>query len=219
MALDIKTVLKSIVNCYLLKTATGFVLIDTGLSFQRGAIKKALDRAGCKPGDLRLIVITHADFDHTGNCAWLKKKYGVKIAIHREEAKAVETGRMLLSRKTQWGVFSRVMIYLGGLLIFRRFKPDVYLKDGDDLSRYGLDGRVVHIPGHSRGSIGVLTGDGDVFCGDLLTNNGRPKRNALIDDAAEMDASIERLQALNVKTVYPGHGKPFKMEELLKNIR
>ncbi len=219
MALDIKIISRSIVNCYLLKTDTGFVLIDTGLSFQRGALKKALNQAGCQPGDLKLIVITHADFDHTGSCSWLRKKYGAIIAIHREEAEAVETGRMLLSRKTKWGFFSRVMIYLGGLLIFRRFKPDVLISDGDDLSPYGLEGRVIHIPGHSRGSIGVLTGEGDFFCGDLLTNNGSPKRNALVDDAAEMDASIERLKTLDIKTVYPGHGKPFKMEELLKNIQ
>ena len=112
MALDIQTIANSIVNCYLLKTDKGFVLIDTGISFLRGSLKKALKRAGCKPGDIKLIVITHADFDHTGNCVWLRKKYGATIAVHRDEAEAVKTGSMLLCRKTQWGLFSRVMIYL-----------------------------------------------------------------------------------------------------------
>jgi len=89
--------------------------------------------------------------------------------------------------------------------------------DGDDLSQYGLDGRVVYIPGHTTGSIGVLTGEGDFFCGDLLTNSGRPEKNRLVDNEAEMDASIEKLKTLGVKTVYPGHGKPFRMEEFIKN--
>jgi hydroxyacylglutathione hydrolase len=217
MTLDIKMIKTSIANCYLLKTDAGFMLIDTGISFQRGALKKALKQAGCKPGDLKLVVITHADYDHTGNCVWLRKKYGAPIAIHREEVEAVETGRMLRNRKNQWKISSRIIIYLAGLLVFRRFKPDVVVTDGDDLSRYGLDGRVVHVPGHSRGSIGVLTKDGDFFCGDLLVNNGRPKKNSLYDDADELNTSVEKLKSLNVKTVYPGHGRSFSMENLMKN--
>jgi hydroxyacylglutathione hydrolase len=214
MPYEIKTIATGIVNCYLLKTETGFVLIDTGISFQRGALKKALKQAGCKPGDLKLVVITHADFDHAGNCVWLRKKYGAPVAIHREEVEAVETGRMLRNRKSRWKISSRVMIYLAGLLIFRRFKPDIVVTDGDDLSGYGMDGRILHVPGHSRGSIGVLTKDGDFFCGDLLVNTGRPRKNSLHDDLGEMDTSIEKVKSLSVKAVYPGHGRPFKMEEL-----
>jgi hydroxyacylglutathione hydrolase len=214
MPYEIRTIRTGIANCYLLKTDTGFVLIDTGISLQRGVLKRALKDAGCRPGDLKLVMITHADFDHAGNGVWLRKKYGTPIAIHREEVEAVETGRMLRNRKNQWKMSTRVIIYLAGLLIFRRFKPDVVVTDGDDLSRYGLDGRVVHIPGHSRGSIGVLTKDGDFFCGDLLVNNGRPRKNSLCDDAGELNASVEKLKSLDVKTVYPGHGRPFKMEEL-----
>jgi hydroxyacylglutathione hydrolase len=217
MSYEIKIVATGIANCYLLETDTGFVLIDTGISFKRGALKKALKQAGCKPGDIKLVVITHADYDHTGNGAWLRKKYGAPIAIHREEVEAVETGRMLRNRKNQWKISTRVFIYLAGLLIFRRFKPDVVVTDGDDLSRYGLDSRIVHVPGHSRGSIGVLTKDGDFFCGDLLVNNGRPKKNSLCDDAGELNASVEKLKSHNVKTVYPGHGRPFTMEEFIKD--
>jgi hydroxyacylglutathione hydrolase len=217
MPLSIKTIATGMVNCYLIKTGTGFVLIDTGLPFWRGTLKKALERAGCRPGDLKLVVITHADTDHTGNCAWLREKYGVPIAIHREEAGAVATGRILLSRKSRPGIFFRAMVNLGGLLIFRRFRPDVLVADGDDLSDYGLDGGIVHVPGHSRGSIGVLTAEGDFFCGDLLTGSRKPVKNSLVDDAAEMDASIEKLKSLNIRTVYPGHGKPFPLELLFKD--
>jgi hydroxyacylglutathione hydrolase len=217
MPYEIKTIKTGIANCYLIKADTGFFLVDTGISLQRGALKKALEQAGCRPGDLKLVVITHADFDHTGNGVWLRKKYGAPVAIHRDEVAAVETGRMLRNRKNQWKSSTRLFIYLAGLLIFRRFQPDVVVTDGDDLSRYGLDGRVVHIPGHSRGSIGVLTSAGDFFCGDLLVNSDTPKKNRLIDDAVEMDASIEKLKSLDIKTVYPGHGRPFKMEEFVKN--
>lgn len=72
---------------------------------------------------------------------------------------------------------------------------------------------MIHFPGHSRGSIGVLTAGGDLFCGDLLINTDKPARNTLIDDRAKYDASVERLRTLEVKTVYPGHGRPFDMEQ------
>jgi glyoxylase-like metal-dependent hydrolase (beta-lactamase superfamily II) len=96
-----------------------------------------------------------------------------------------------------------------------RFKPDIYLEDNQDLSEYGLDGKVIHIPGHSMGSIGVLTGERDIFCGDLMLGGKKPKKNSLVDSAADMDASIQRLKELDVRTVYPGHGKPFKMTDLV----
>ena len=63
------------VNCYLIKTETGFVLIDTGSSNGRAELEHQLERAGCKPGNLRLILLTHGDFDHTGNAAHLRKRF------------------------------------------------------------------------------------------------------------------------------------------------
>ena len=76
-------------NCYLLKTGDTYFMVDAGVSFYRGAMKKALKQAGCRPGDLKLVVITHGDYDHTGSCAWLQKKYGAKIAVHKSEAGAL----------------------------------------------------------------------------------------------------------------------------------
>ena len=219
MAEEIKIISNKIVNCYLLRTDAGYVMVDTGVSFLRGALKKALKNSGCMPGDLKLVIITHGDYDHTGNGAFLQKKYGVKIAIHRSEAGAVERGDMLSSRKSKQGIIFRMTLAAFKWLVFRKVKSDIFVAEGDELSQYGLNGKVVHIPGHTLGSIGVLTKEGDFFCGDLLTNSGKPEKNTLVDDAAEMDASIEKLKTLDIRTIYPGHGKPFKVEELLKDTQ
>jgi glyoxylase-like metal-dependent hydrolase (beta-lactamase superfamily II) len=64
-----------------------------------------------------------------------------------------------------------------------------------------------------------LTSDGDFFCGDLLVNTDKPAMNTLIDDSTEMDVSIERLRPLKIKTVYPGHGKPFQMQRFMEDMR
>ena len=62
------------VNCYLIKTNTGHILIDTGCSNKRTDLEKELEGAGCQPSNLKLIVLTHGDFDHAGNAAYLRKK-------------------------------------------------------------------------------------------------------------------------------------------------
>jgi hydroxyacylglutathione hydrolase len=208
------------VNCYLISVGDGHILIDTGFSLHRRGIERELDNAGCKPGNLRLIIVTHADFDHIGSCAYLRKKYGARIAMHRDESGVAEQGDMLGSRP---GWPRLIRAYTRFIFLYlpigksKRFKPDIYLEDDQELYEYGLDGRVVHLPGHTAGSIGVLTGGGDIFCGDLLIGSRKPKKNSLVDNAAEMDNSIEKLKNLGVKTVYPGHGKPFKMEDYIKS--
>ena len=206
----------AVANCYIIKAGDALFMVDAGVNFLRSSLKKTLKNAGCKPGDLKMVIITHGDYDHTGNAAYLQKKYGAKIAIHRSETGVVEWGDMLSSRKTKQGIVFRMTLGVLKWLVFRKVKPDIFVGEGDDLSQYGLDGRVVHIPGHSIGSIGILTKEGDFFCGDLMTNSGKPEKNTLVDDTTEMDASIEKLKALGIKTVYPGHGKPFKMEEFFK---
>jgi hydroxyacylglutathione hydrolase len=217
MPYEVKIIPDRIANCYLVKTGEGFIMVDTGVSFFRGNLKNELEKAGCKPGNLKLIIITHVDFDHTGNCAYLRKKYGAKIAIHREESGAAQSGRMFLSRKSKRGIISEAMIYLAGLVIFRRFKPDMYLNDGDDLSGYGWDAKVLHTPGHTTGSISILTREGDFFCGDLMVNGEKPSISRYSDNFTEVKISAGKLKNLNIKTVYPGHGKPFLLDDFFKN--
>ena len=98
-----------------------------------------------------------------------------------------------------------------------RFKPDLYIEDGYNLSGYGFDAKVPCISGHSKGSIGILTADDDLICGDLLENTDKPRLNSLINDLTSARASVEKLNMLSIRTVYPGHGKPFPMELFIKN--
>ena len=217
MACEITIIYDKGANCYLLKTSEGFFMIDTGYAFSRSVVKKALEGAGCNPGDLKLIILTHGDVDHTGNCKYLRKKYGAKIVMHRDEAAAVVTGNMLAVRKNSIGAVLKFLMVLVRFIMPRRFSPDIFLADGDALSPYGLDAKVLHTPGHTIGSISVLTPEGDLFCGDLLVGGRNPGINHLVDDMAQMKAGILRIKGLNIKQIYPGHGRPFTLQELLNH--
>jgi hydroxyacylglutathione hydrolase len=204
------------VNCYLIKTDTGYVLIDTASTNRRTDLVKELESAGCKPGNLRVIILTHGDFDHSGNAAYLRRIFGARILMHRDDSGMVEWGNMYWNRNK-----SNILIKMIAPVFFRfgkseRFKPDSYVEDGEDLSESGFDARVLHIPGHSKGSIGILTSGGELFCGDLLENKHKPKLNSLMDDLTTATASVEKLSRLDIRTVYPGHGKPFTMDVFKK---
>lgn len=207
------------VNCYLVKTDGGAILIDTAGSNARRQLEAELDRAGCQPGDLTLIVITHGDFDHIGNAAYLRDKFGAKIAMHADDTGMAERGDMFWNRKS-----ANSFIRFLAPILFRfgeanKFSPDIAIEDGSALSEYGFDAIVFSIPGHSKGSIGILTSNGDLFCGDLFDNIGKPGINPIMDDLTTANASVEKLRALTIHTVYPGHGKPFSMEQYLEGMR
>jgi len=204
------------VNCYLVKTDTGYILIDTGCSSKRSDLEKELKNVGCTPGNLKLIILTHGDFDHTGNAAYLRNKFSTKIAMHYDDSGMVERGNMFFNRKKGnilLGMMTRILFGFGKS---KRFKPDLYFEDGYGLSEYGFDAKVLYIPGHSKGSIGILTAGGDLFCGDLLENTDKPALGSIIDDLAAANASVEKLKKLKINTVYPGHGKPFPMDMFIK---
>ncbi len=205
------------VNCYLLKGTAGFILIDTGCPNQHQVIIHELSNAGCEPGDLKLIIITHGDFDHTGNAAHLRKEFQVPIAMHADDAGMAEYGDMFWNRKN--GLFllraiSRLIPRLFGFGSRERFKPDIDLQDGNRLTEYGLNSRVILLGGHSKGSIGIITDEGDLFCGDLFDNTRKPGFSAIMDDLRAAETSLEKLKILNIQNIYPGHGEPFLIDDL-----
>ena len=112
------------VNCYLLENSDQFYLIDTGAPKSRSDLDRALENRGCKPGNLKLIILTHADLDHSGNAAYLRQKYATKVALHRGEAPVVEQGSMSLSRGSR-NLLARFILPLLTLPKSDRFEPDI----------------------------------------------------------------------------------------------
>jgi hydroxyacylglutathione hydrolase len=212
------------VNCYLIKTGLGYILIDAGFPAKHTLLEKELEKAGCRPGNLKLVILTHGDHDHAGNCPSLREKYGAKIVMHADDLGMVERGDMNWNRKARSDRFSLLFRMMPLLSIFVKpgkfvtFKPDLTIDENFSLHEYGFEASVLHLPGHSKGSIGILSAGGDLFCGDLLYNFfGKPGFISYVNDLADYNASLAKLKKLNVKTVYPGHGKPFPMAGFLKN--
>ncbi len=204
------------VYSYLVRTEAGFFLVDTGMTNARQQLENSIEHFCTQPGDLKLIILTHGDFDHTGNARYLREKFKARIAMHKDDAGMLENGDMFWNRKINNNLLKTLMP------IFIRFgekeecSPDLLLADGDSLIDYGLDAQVLNTPGHSSGSLCILTDSGDLFCGDLFSNSSnKPVLNPMMYDKPAGNASFERLKAFSIKMVYPGHGTPFPWNALL----
>jgi hydroxyacylglutathione hydrolase len=217
---DIKTISLAFVNAFLIRAGDEFILIDTGLAMHWEKLEAELILCGALPGKLKLVILTHGDLDHAGNCKTLQQKYGIRIAMHKADAPMVANG---LIRKRKIKSFSSRIFALLRRIFSRRldhakFNPDIYLAEGQNLNDYGLDGIVIHIPGHTHGSIGILTAEGNFFSGDTFINRRKPSTARLVENQYELDTSIARIKKLNIRTVYPGHGTPFDMERIIKRL-
>jgi glyoxylase-like metal-dependent hydrolase (beta-lactamase superfamily II) len=203
------------VNCYRITTDRGLVLVDTGTRKQRARLEERLWPDDFDRASFKLILITHGDFDHIGSAAYLRQKFGTPIAMHKRDALMSMKGDMLSGRKRP-NLLTRALLSLAVRLPPRdRFEPDLLVDEDSDLAEYGLDGaRVLVLRGHSAGSIGLLLADGSLLCGDLLENRKAPRLGSIMDDVPTARASVERLNALEVGTVYPGHGRPFQWRDL-----
>jgi len=93
---------------------------------------------------------------------------------------------------------------------YSAFTPDLLLADGQDLSKYGVRARVIALPGHTQGSIGVLTKDGDFVVGDAMFNIIRPTVARIFEDKEMMLQSVEKIKKSPARTIYVGHGRPVK---------
>jgi glyoxylase-like metal-dependent hydrolase (beta-lactamase superfamily II) len=139
----------------------------------------------------------------------LKNKYGLKIAMHPQDAGMAEQGDMFHNRK-QPNILIRILapLFMG----FRKskyFSPDIFLQNGDSLTPFGLEAKVISMPGHSKGSIGIRLESGELISGDLLDNTKEPGFTTLMDDQIAANNSLMRLQHEGINIVYPGHGDPF----------
>ena len=97
---------------------------------------------------------------------------------------------------------------------FEKFSPDISLQDGSDFSSYGLEATVIHVPGHTDGSIAILTSSGDLIAGDTLVNSDKPSPAPNASDFTILSDSVNRLKGMAIETVYPGHGNPFSFKDV-----
>jgi len=195
-------------NIYLI-TENGLTLVDSGFPVDLPVIRLGLRSLGAAPRDIDMVVATHYHGDHTGTLAGLKRRHAIRVAMHEEDA-PFACGDT--PQETTEVAFHKLLFYtaLWPLFRYRYFRPDWLLEDGDVIDLLG-GLKVLHAPGHSRGSI-CLFGEkrGILFSGDLVRNErgtmeGPPPHFTPDEPAA--CRSLEQVSGLDFEILLPGHGE------------
>lgn len=192
-------------NCYIVKDGDSSILVDTARTKYREQIL-----AQCRQEHITLILLTHTHMDHCQNAGFLSEQLQVPIAIAREDESLIaDNMKQELKADTLLGkVVLAASIQSFHKDVIPSFQPEVFLKEGDSLESYGIHGKVIALPGHTDGSIGIdVEGDGLVV-GDALMNMFYPMVSMLYHNREEMLKSAERISGFGERIIYFGHGKP-----------
>lgn len=203
-----------VANPYLLIEPAGLTLIDTGLPGSHKKILRYMADLGYAPKGLRRIIITHADYDHVGGLASLKKATGARVFAHPIEAEAIAKGKASRPLKPT-NVFARVIFgLLGNLFGAASAQVDEFLAEGQIFPALG-GLKVLETPGHTPGHISLYSEfTGILFCGDSIVSEKTGLRGSTGMnnwDQTASDASVRKQAALGAKIVCSGHG-PVVME-------
>jgi glyoxylase-like metal-dependent hydrolase (beta-lactamase superfamily II) len=208
------------VNSYLVEDAAGVTIVDAGLPGHWRELEKELTQLGRSLDDVRGIVLTHGDTDHIGFAERLRQQNGVSVYVH--ELDAARARGEVKKPNSGWGPIKvrPLMGFLwysarhGGLRI-PPVREVVTFTDGAVLELPGSP-RIIHIPGHTPGSVAVHVPAADaLMVGDAMTTGNvltgelgpRPAPFTLDPDAAL--ASLAKLEAVEATWVLPGHGAPW----------
>jgi glyoxylase-like metal-dependent hydrolase (beta-lactamase superfamily II) len=86
--------------------------------------------------------------------------------------------------------------------------PDYIVNEEYDLSIFGVDGKVIHTPGHTHGSLSVIIDD-EAIIGDIVTSFPftKPSIFSIGNDRNEMVYSLEKIKDYGINRFYLSHGK------------
>lgn len=177
-------------NIYILYKGEKALIVDAGTgahkSYIQDNIQRYVDVATC-------IIITHEHFDHTGGIDILTEIFpNSQVCMHRKCMYALK--RKIPGTSTALG----------------KPMPTVHrtLKDGDTIELGSSQLKVISTPGHSFGSMCLYEKETEtLISGDTVFSNGDFGRTDLEGgNLTELVKSLQKLNRLKIKNIYPGHG-------------
>ena len=186
-------------NCYVLINHGEALVIDPSAS-----AKAIMERVQKEGATLKGILLTHGHFDHIVSIDTLRRLCPVPLMIHKEDAEMLQDGT-----KNAFSLFFGMDI---------SYTPaEKLLEGGDTISLGGTDIEVIHLPGHSKGSVCYyIPGERTMFTGDLLFAQGYGRADLHGGNAFTLRTSLCALRQYpkNI-TIYPGHGESAQLGHAL----
>jgi glyoxylase-like metal-dependent hydrolase (beta-lactamase superfamily II) len=179
-------------NFWVVSAGRNRLLVDLGWPGKAAALFANLERMGVPLAEIRYGLATHYHIDHAGAAQDLKQR-GVPLLVMEEQVHAIPLMKQWTKpadNYTEITTHDNVVISTGESRTF--------------LKRIGIDGEILHTPGHSDDSVTLVLDIGCAFTGDLTLEWMVAK-----EDPAVVKRSWQLLRDRGVTTIYAGHGAPF----------
>ncbi len=161
---------------------------------------------------ISLVILTHAHADHAGLAATLQS-FGAQIMMGAGDAERAGRG---VNDELKPTSFTASLIKPLIRSVFPELHANRAIAEGDplDLAPWGIDGKVIAMPGHTSGSLVVVMSNHTAFVGDMI--RGGPAEHYFHADRARNRKNIEVLCAAGVETFYLGHGGPESRADVMR---
>jgi len=169
------------------------VMIDAGAGRSARMLENNIREVGLEPGKIALLVLTHCHIDHIGAAAYFRREFSCRIAIHEEDAAAVESGDAIMTAANWYETD------------FPPLAIDEKLSGPEGVWKVGnTELHWLHTPGHTPGSICLYLDRGEqrILFGQDIHGPFLP---AFRSDLHRWRSSMERLLELHADILCEGH--------------
>jgi metallo-beta-lactamase class B len=196
----------NLISSFLIVTPAGNILLDTGPAEMLPQVTANIEKLGFKPEDVKILVNSHAHFDHCGGFAEFKRRTGAEVVASKLDGELMERGG---KRDFFWG----------DDLAYEPVKPDRIVGDGDQVELGGVSLTAHLTPGHTKGctSWSMRTNDGgkdyDVLfvCG-LTTSLYKLTNNSEYPDIVQDErATLQKLRGMHADVMLASHAFYFDL--------
>ncbi|MFP7224495.1 MBL fold metallo-hydrolase [Priestia filamentosa] len=197
------------------------IIVDTGSPKKSDFLLQSLYKLGVTKNSVSLILLTHGHLDHFGNINEIRSVFNAPVAIHREDVGALEKGQDSYLKPTRKRG-ALIKPFLHGKI--KGTSPDMLIDTTLSLKPFGVNGKVVHTPGHTDGSLSVILKNKEMIIGDLLMGGHiggfflphKPRHHYFAHNMDTAQKSIQRLLHEKPSKIYVGHGGPLTFRDIQK---
>ena len=190
-------------NCYIIHNGKDAFVCDPSISEKM--ILAALEEKGLS---LKGILLTHGHFDHIWRAQELRDETGAPLYVHE-----LDDEMLTDANKNAYRTFTGQD--------FTVQKADILLHDGDTISLGDEQIKVLHTPGHTKGSVCFDTGD-SLLSGDTIFSEGFGRYDLYGGNINDLKNSLSMLSKMaegENRWLYSGHGESSTLKTSIQKLK
>ena len=220
---DIKVTQLSVdfANIYIIERDDKILMIDSGNPGHEKRVEALLSEHGINPTKIDYLILTHGHLDHSGTASYFSQRYGIKTIGHIGDNNSFSLGERDDTCPTS--SMAAFMKSLKSQVKITPFTVDTLIDSELDLAEFGVRGKIIPWPGHTKGSV-IVQFDSYVFVGDLIAgeifNPSQPMTHFFMCDLEDNKMKINTLlQRPNTDTWFLGHFGPLAPTDVVRFMK